>query len=143
MKNYLKSIVKFFRFSFQEKTQIIKVFFLLSIFKAGLILLSFEKFKKFYNWFSGVFQTQNLDIQKIERSIFFLKGIAANTPLGFTCLPQALVLKYLLKNDKEVQIIIGVNTETSFKAHAWVEKNHKFLIGDIPFENYTPLWTWA
>ncbi len=80
---------------------------------------------------------------EINRLIYFIKGISAHLPLGLTCLPQALTLKYYLNSDSAVKLIIGINVENTFKAHAWVEKNTKYLIGDLPFEIYTPLWTWT
>jgi Transglutaminase-like superfamily len=107
------------------------------------VILPFNLFKKMYNWLIEKKQNASLDDLQIQRRIYFIKAIAANLPFGLTCLPQALTLKYYLRKDKEVELIIGINTEITFKAHAWVEKNNIYLIGDLPFENYTPLWTWS
>jgi Transglutaminase-like superfamily len=129
--------------SFSEKWQLLHAFILLFCLKVSLLVLPFNIFKNLYNKTLRLGTKKAYTQTQVERKIYFIKVIAANIPLAFTCLPQALALKYYLKKDTDVQLIIGVNTEITFKAHAWVEKNKLFLIGDIPFENYTPLWTWS
>ena len=114
-----------------------KVFVVLSLIKLGLKILPFSKFKSLFQ-ISGTNHVKNQ-----SEIIYYIKGISVNIPLGFSCLPQALTLKYFLKNNASTKLILGVNNENSnFKAHAWVEQNGEYLIGDIPFETYSPLWQW-
>jgi Transglutaminase-like superfamily len=139
----LRSLSNFFSLAIPEKWLLIKTFFILLFLKTSLVILPFAMFKKMYKALLNIRSGNSFTEIEIEKLVFYTKAISANVPLGFTCLPQALTLKYYLRRDVQVQVIIGVNTETSFKAHAWVEKNKNYLIGDLPFETYTPLWTWS
>jgi hypothetical protein len=142
MSRWLKWPNAFFKLSFSDKVLALRVLWVLCIIKICLKVLSFEKFKTLYN---RSLQQSNLNLsnEAALRTIYLIKGLAYYMPLGFTCLPQALALKYFMAADKTAQVIIGVNNTGGFKAHAWVEKNTKFLIGDLPLENYTPIWQWA
>jgi Transglutaminase-like superfamily len=139
----LKLISKFLALPLADKWLLFKVVFALLFLKISLVILPFQVFKKLYNSLLLSGKNTNLNEKQIEKLVYFIKASAANLPFGLTCLPQALTLKYYLKKDPNVQLIIGINTEITFKAHAWVEKNKIYLIGDIPFETYTPLWTWS
>ncbi len=139
----MKSINKFLALPLQEKYELVKTLIFLVFIKSTLVLLPFSWFKKLYNFLLKRTAKNYKSNSEITRLIYFIKAISANLPLGLTCLPQALTLKYYLRNEAEVKLIVGVNLEQTFKAHAWVEKNTTFLIGDLPFETYTPLWTWT
>jgi hypothetical protein len=120
------------------------VFAMLLFIKLSLSLLPFATFKKLYSRFSKSKSQQIYSENFIHQLVWSIKAIAANTPLGFTCLPQALTTKYFLKNDTSFELIIGIQKEKSdLIAHAWIEQKGNFIIGDTPFINYIPIWKWA
>lgn len=124
----------------EDKLLFIKTLYRLLYFKFFLTILPFSRFKTLYESLNINKKTTAIEEKLIVK---YIRTIASNLPFGFSCLPQALTLKFFLKNDSATEIILGVNTDQNeFKAHAWVERNGVFLIGDIPFEQYTPLWKW-
>ncbi|MCP9770350.1 lasso peptide biosynthesis B2 protein [Lacihabitans sp. LS3-19] len=124
----------------EDKLLFIRTLYRLFYFKCFLTILPFSRFKNLYESLNPSKKTTDIEEKLIVK---YIMAIASNLPFGFSCLPQALTLKYFLKNDSETEIILGVNTDQkAFKAHAWVERNGTYLIGDIPFEHYTPLWNW-
>lgn len=138
----MKGFRTFLGFNLSQKFTLMKVFCCLILIKIGLLILPFNKFKSVYNFFAQ----KNKIITNTEKEAFItkiIKGLAYYVPFGFTCLPQALSLKYYLSADNTASLIIGVNNTSGFKAHAWVERNKEFLIGDLPLETYMPIWEWS
>jgi enhancing lycopene biosynthesis protein 2 len=112
--------------------------------KLSLSLLSFSTFKKLFSRISKNNLQQTYSEKYISQLVWSIEGIATNIPLGFMCLPQALTAKYFLRKDLSIELIIGVQKENAdIIAHAWVEHNGSFIIGDTPFINYTPIWKWG
>lgn len=129
--------------SFTDKILLFKVFWVILFIKIGLKILPFNHFKSVYSKLVQSDHQQFYSKRFINQLVWSIKVISANFPFGFTCLPQALTAKYFLRNDASIELIIGVQKEqSSLLAHAWVEQNRKFIIGDTPFSNYTPIWKW-
>lgn len=81
---------------------------------------------------------------ELANIVYYVKGISKIKIFNINCLPQALTTKYLSGQTADIKLIIGINNDNhDFKAHAWVEKNKTFIIGDIPYQTYTPIWEWA
>jgi Transglutaminase-like superfamily len=144
MKNWSRQFKIFLDLSIQEKNLFFKVFLYIIIIKFGLWVLPFRYFKKIYQTLLrqpvSPFFLVHIDIKMLVWSV---EAIAANLPLGITCLPKALVTKFLLRADNNTLLKIGINFEKKIlKAHAWVEKEGSFVIGNYPTIGYTPIWTW-
>lgn len=140
MRSLGKKISKFYNLSFTDKILLVKTLALLLFLRLSLKLLSFSQFKRLYSRLTESNKVQNITDTEIAQKVRII-GIASNF-LHANCLPQALALKYFLRNDKSAEIIIGVNNSKDFAAHAWVEKNGEILIGEIQNADFTPLWNW-
>lgn len=140
MKNLSKKWNKFKELTWSQKKLIFKVIPLIIIIKLGLVVLPFKNFKAIYQYLVSKKENTNYHVEQIVWSV---KAIASTIPLGLNCLPQALTTKYFLTNN-EYKIKIGVqfSPEKKFEAHAWIEKNGIFIIGDFPAFQYTPIWEW-
>lgn len=69
-----------------------------------------------------------------DRIAWAVPGVAARAPLTFTCLMQALVAQSLLAaHGHSAAICYGVRRGDGddLRAHAWVEREGKVLIGDL------------
>ncbi|GAB3952494.1 hypothetical protein GCM10028805_34640 [Spirosoma harenae] len=78
--------------------------------------------------------------RSVEREIWAIRLISKS--LAVCCLPQALALTYLLKTDKGIKLVVGIQKTHKFEAHAWVESNGTILLGELPNFSFQPLWTW-
>jgi len=126
---------KFFGISYNEKVTAIRILTRMSLIFFMLKILRFEYFKK---WYSHSLPKNKKAIDQ-NLLIKYIKSIGSR--LNFTCLPQALTLKYFLNSQTE--LIIGVQKQNEkFEAHAWVQQENEILIGESPNDHFTPIWTW-
>lgn len=140
MESWLRRIRKFFAYSFQEQVLIIKAFGVVLLIRLGLKLLSFGQFRHLY---ASLLHPTDATITSDNRISQFVWAIGCvSYSLSAVCLPQALALKFFLRKDHSAEIVIGVDTQEGFSAHAWVEKNGKVLIGDSPQIHFQPIWKW-
>jgi hypothetical protein len=141
MKNYFRAINSV---KFSEWTLLFQVFLNLCWLKLNLLMLPWSSFREKYTQaLKSNTQNKTLSLETRNSVIRYIKAISHYLPFGFTCLPQALCLKYFLKSDPGVKVILGVNNDAGFQAHAWVEKEGLYLIGDQPLIQYKTIWTWA
>ena len=128
-----------------EKISFVSSVICLTIIKAGLVLLPFSTFRKLFAWFTKSQTKNEVSQQKISQTAWAVASAAHHLPFELLCLPQALATKYLLRKVPSLTLEIGVAIDSSktFQAHAWVEKNGSFVIGDWD-ENisYQRLWVW-
>ena len=128
-----------------EKVNFVKAVICLTIIKAGLVVLPFSIFRKFFNWSANSKNKKEISQQEIKQVVWAVKSAARHLPFELLCLPQALTAKYILKNVPALTLEIGVAIDSSktFLAHAWVEQNGTVIIGDWD-ENvsYQRLWVW-
>ncbi len=83
--------------------------------------------------------------QYIELTAWAVRTAAHVLPVSLTCLPQALAVKYLLRNYSNLPLNIGVQQSAAegFEAHAWVERAGRIIIGEWPEgKTYRALWVW-
>ena len=124
-----------------EKVMLLYVFTVLSLVKVLLMLFPF-------NWF--LLPKDNLTFRKPRKGMgqadmyyrsWAIKKLSATIPLGFTCLVQALAAKWLLKNQSDIWIHIGVrkNSADGFSAHAWVTYQQTIILGDQSNVQYEPI----
>ncbi len=138
----MKLLRKISQLNPQEATILAKVLLHLIIFKVALLLLPFEYFKSFFKWISAFKNSKKNTTEYNHLVIKFTQSLGARLPLGFTCLPQAIAVKYLLRSDKKIVLKIGIiKNNTIFQSHAWLEKDGKILVGESS-ENYIPIWNW-
>ena len=85
------------------------------------------------------------DSGKIEDVAWAVMKAARYLPGKNLCLIQALTAKLLLRDSgKQIKLFIGTRFDENkmFKAHAWVECNSRFVIGEVYNESFSPLWLW-
>lgn len=124
---------------------LVKATVILLLIKVSLLALPFSQLKKAYARILHVTKPGTYPEEYIAAAVWAVRAVAYRLPFGLTCLPQALALKYLLRQDTEMPLHIGVQTAASqgFQAHAWIEKDGHVIIGDWPHEtNYRPIWVW-
>ncbi len=111
--------------------------------KLGLEIVPYPIFKKWYDKLTKTKLHKTYLDQDLKNAAWAIQVVSARWPWRATCLPQALTFKYLHRHDPRLQLQIGVNKSTSgqVQAHAWVEKDGQFLIGDSP-ESFKPIWQW-
>lgn len=86
-----------------------------------------------------------LSNQYIQDTAWAVRTVAHVLPISLTCLPQALAVKYLLRQDPNLPLNIGVQQSdiAEFEAHAWIERAGQIVIGEWPEgKTYRPLWVW-
>lgn len=112
---------------------------LLVFFYILLKVLPFEKFKALYARLTSGDGGSTVRLDDLVHSISLPGCYLKNT-----CLPQALTLKYYLKNDPTARLVIGINNNIAerFSAHAWIEKDGTVILGGTSNATYTPIWTW-
>ena len=124
----------------ENKIRFIQVFFIMFLIKLGMNLLPFSKFKSIY---SNLKHTADLDSEEETIIISYIHLLSRNRLIRFTCLHQALTLKYFLKNDPSAQLIVGVNkTKGNFEAHAWIARENNILVGNFQTNEFSPIWLW-
>lgn len=116
----------------------------LLVVKLGLELLPFNKFRGLFARVSKHRGPTVSGNQYIQDTAWAVRTAARVLPISLTCLPQALAVKYLLRNQPDLVLNIGVQPSTHFVAHAWVEKAGQIVIGEWPEgKTYHLLWTWT
>ena len=125
-----------------NKNIVLKSTICLLFFKFSLTILSFVNFKKLFYSLTQTNILQDYNHNQISEITYAVKVISSHLPFETNCLVQALTTKFLLRHDKNVVLMIGVNIHTGFEAHAWVEKEGIIIIGDASLTHFTPLWDW-
>lgn len=124
---------------------LVKATVILLLIKVSLLALTFTQFKKVYARILYSKKTATYPKSYTATAAWAVRTVSYRLPIGLTCLPQALTLKYLLRRDPNMPLHIGVQTAgpQGFQAHAWIEKDGHIVIGDWPQEtNYRPIWVW-
>lgn len=137
MLNLLK---KFLNLSFSDQWILAKTFTVTSILRLLLKTLSFQHFRFFFTKTTNTKNTLNHSSEEIKKIVWAIDSVSPI--VSANCLPQALSLKYFLRKDKTVKLLIGTSLTNGFAAHAWVEKEGKILIGDVRDSDFQFLWNW-
>ena len=104
--------------------------------------LPFPTFKKCFDWLAKTAKVKHYSPEYIQQTVWAINAVSHRLPFEVVCLPRALALKYLLRQDPRLHLKIGVSLHAGFAAHAWVELHEQVIIGDTP-ETYQSLWTWT
>lgn len=113
--------------------------------KAGLSLLPFKVFRKWYYRLSKPGRVEQVSPDQMQRTVWAVDTAANLLPFELLCLPRALATKYLLRNTPALTLEIGIeiNPAKQFEAHAWVEQNGNIIIGRWPDTvSYKRIWVW-
>jgi len=140
-----KLIGKWRSLSGPEKWIFLRAAWCLLWIKAGLLLLPFPLFRKWYHRVSRPNHVREAGPERMERTVWAVDTAANLLPFELLCLPRALATKYLLRNSPALTLEIGIeiNPAKQFEAHAWVEQNGNIVIGRWPDTvSYKRLWIW-
>lgn len=140
MRVWLKSFKKIQKLSSQEKLVFTKVTFNLIFLWSLLKILPFSKFLRFYKIMIYKSRGVSNHSNKLIETSQSIKKVSSYFAFQSTCLIQALTAKLMLCNIPNLSIIIGVSLDNGFEAHAWIEKDRMYIIGDIPSSHFTPIW---
>jgi hypothetical protein len=126
-------IPKFFRLSFDEQRLLVWTSVLLAAIHLGLHIVSFKRLYRLLISSTNFTSPSNEPDPVYLQQVVWAVTKAGRSLLGpNTCLPQALVAYYLLKqHGYPARLVIGVrkNESGDFKAHAWVENDGTVVIG--------------
>lgn len=128
-----------------EKVAWLKAAFCLFCIGAALKVLSFSMFRNLYGRLARGNEKDLKSLVEVQRVTWAVRSAASHLPITLLCLPQALAVKYLLRNTATIELHIGVATtpEKSFMAHAWVEWAGEIIIGESTDGLvYKPIWHW-
>ncbi|MFB9295000.1 lasso peptide biosynthesis B2 protein [Persicitalea jodogahamensis] len=117
----------------------------LLIIKVSLKLFTFDKFKRLFSRMTKTGSHLTRSDLYVEDTAWAVRTAAHVLPVSLTCLPQALAVKYLLRNYANLPLNIGVQQSAinGFEAHAWVERAGQIIIGEWPEgKTYRALWVW-
>ncbi len=138
-----RDISRWNKLTARQKMHWLKAAALLLLVGISLKLLPFSTFRKWYLKLIESFPLKPVPDTEIPDITWSVESAARILPMKLLCLPQALVVRYLLSGSEGVKMHIGVNKDpvTGFQFHAWIEKQGKTIIGDLP-AYYQPLWVW-
>ncbi|MBC3784076.1 lasso peptide biosynthesis B2 protein [Spirosoma utsteinense] len=130
--------------SWTEKLLLISVLTVLILFKVLLILFPLKWFITSVSDAATHKSKEGIPLAIMDKRIWAVRVLSAHIPLGFTCLVQALATKWLLKNQPDVRVHIGVRTNSidGFSAHAWVTYQYKTILGEQPNMVFEPILAW-
>ena len=143
MKNWWRRFKKWLSLPNADKWLLLQAIAVILLIKLGLKLLSFKSFKTVYaHWIANP-SAKNYPTSYIKQLVWSVGVVSSALPMSILCLPQALAVKFFLRGDDGFVLKIGVaNPVQQFSAHAWIEKEGKIVIGDVPNVSYVPLWDW-
>jgi len=121
---------------------LVKVFGALATYKCLLLIFPFNKFLKTTK--RSPQAAEALYDELLTDTVWAIQVVSNRIPLGFTCLVQALSAKWLLHNNPDVRVCIGVhkNSQQDFSAHAWVVYKDKTILGEQANQVFEPILDW-
>ena len=136
------STAKFVSLSGHKKWLLVKAFGVLATYKCLLLIFPFNKFFKTTR--KSTHPSEALSGALLTDTVWAIQVVSNRIPLGFTCLVQALSAKWLLHNNPDVRVCIGVhkNTQQDFSAHAWVVYKEKIILGEQANQVFEPILDW-
>jgi hypothetical protein len=140
MKNWWKSFKTFWRLSRLNRVDSLKIAIYLTVFWFTLKMIPFDTFIRLYKCLLRNHKSTNYNISRIQEITQIIKSVSKYHVFDSTCLTQALTAKLILRSDPDLVLTIGVSLANGFEAHAWIEKNGVYVIGDIPTLHFTPIW---
>ncbi|AQG82264.1 hypothetical protein AWR27_02090 [Spirosoma montaniterrae] len=120
---------------------LVKAFSVLLAYKSALFVFPFRYFITPHS----TVRTNKPSVGQLNEVVWAVQVVSRRVPFGFTCLVQALSVRWLLRSHPAIELKIGVHkSETGqFTAHAWVEHNQQIIIGEQSDQAFTPILTWT
>jgi Transglutaminase-like superfamily len=146
----MKRLLEFLRLAPQNRSLLLKTYFLLTCIRLGLWLLPFEKLWKILLRL-GQLQPQdkfaaadsNKYMQAVQKVLWAVNLSCKFTPGGAKCLTRALTTKVLLDRwhcPSNFRIGVLKNSADQLEAHAWIEVQGIVVIGQLQnLAQYTPM----
>ena len=133
---------KFWALKGKQKLLLIKVLFVLSVYKGLLVVLPFRYVVKPGSGSHPASPAVSED--RLKAVIWAIAVVSKPVFLGFTCLVQALAAKWLLKNNYTTRLGFGVHKQAAagFSAHAWLMHEGKVILGEQATPVFTPILEW-
>lgn len=130
--------------SWTEKLLLVYILGVLILFRILLVLFPLKWFITSQTGSTSHTSKKGMPQAIIDKRVRAVRLLSARIPLGFTCLVQALATKWLLKNQPDVRVHIGVrkNSVDGFSAHAWVTCQFKTILGEQPNLVFEPILAW-
>lgn len=121
--------------------RIFEAWLLLWLCRCGLWFASFRRVVQFARYCCARFpSSSSLSVDELVESI----QRALPPTFRATCLTQALAGWIMLsRRHMSAEVKIGVRDPLAdvFGAHAWLEADHRVLLGDVGLEPYHVIWT--
>jgi hypothetical protein len=140
MKNWWKSFKTFWKLSRLNKIDSLKIAIYLIFFWFTLKMIPFDKFIRLYKYLVRNYKSTNYNNSRIREITHIVKAVSRYLVFDSTCLTQALTAKLILRSVPDLVLNIGVSLANGFEAHAWIEKDRMYIMGDIPPSHFTPIW---
>ena len=128
-------LTKFLRLKRTEKALVLRSFFLVFLIRLLLWLVPARLLKRFFTSPSATPGENSVDdwseITKIVRSV---RSVSRFVPRA-TCLTQALAASLLIRRSgqrSELKIGVAKDERSQFIAHAWLEKDGRIILGELP-----------
>ncbi|WP_460938956.1 lasso peptide biosynthesis B2 protein [Spirosoma humi] len=136
------NVARFVTLSGHKKWLLVKVFGVLATYKCLLLIFPFNKFLK--TTAKAIRPAAVLSTTTLTDTVWAIQVVSNRIPLGFTCLVQALGAKWLLHNNPDVRVCIGVHKsiQQDFLAHAWVVYKEKIILGEQANQVFEPILDW-
>lgn len=132
----------FFRIEWCDKVMIIEAFILTGIFRAIILLIPFEKYKKYIGIYKEEtpFEIELGEYKNIKKIAWAVGIVSKYTPWESKCLVQALTAQKMLKRHKiSSTLYLGLSKDgtDSLKAHAWIRCGQAIVTGGCNKSQFT------
>ena len=142
-------VTKFVRLPSRRRRLVTKAVVMLVMVRVGLKLLAYEKMHNLIERFAGsgkvkIESDANAAADSSADIVWAVTSAASRIP-GTTCLPRALVGRYLLLRvgcPARVRFGVAKQSDGAFAAHAWLESRDRILLGGETALDYSPMPVW-
>ena len=136
----MASLKTFAGLSSQDRSLLVRAFFLVASVRTGLFLLPFRTVQRF----TAKTRRSAAQIHSVAHCAWAVRAVSRYVP-GATCLTQALAAQVLLAEsgyDSRIEIGVRKDEHRRFRAHAWVVCGEEIVIGGAEAYHYVPLAAW-
>jgi Transglutaminase-like superfamily len=133
-------VKRFVALSSAERRLLLRAFFLVAAIRAGLCLLPFRTVQRL----TAGAPRGVAGLHAAARCVWAVRATSRFVP-GATCLTQALAAQALLAesgHESRIEIGVGKDSQSRFRAHAWVVHGEEIVIGRAGADEYVPLVAW-
>ena len=141
----MRTLRRFLRLPWHKQRALLTAGVMVSAVRAGLTLLSFETLRKHLARLARAPSARRAPVTpaEVETIVWSLQTAGRTLPAAGRCLIEALAGHVLLgRRGVETDLRIGVTraADGTFKAHAWLEKGDRVVLGELGPElgQYTP-----